>query len=122
MAIRIAGAKHVAVWAESHLLPGRLPAAFLGALDSSPSGLGSAFQSIGLEGRRELLWFGLGTAPEWAIPGGQLNDGQVIKRLYRVFTEDHPALLILEHFPVANRDGHYGLLCFEADRDWANDH
>lgn len=100
-----------ALWAESHLLPGRLPSAFFDALEHSRDGIGASFQRIRLEGWRELLWFGLSHKPAWDLKGPSLTSPQpVLERLYRVFTDGRPALLITESFPVECRQGEYRLL------------
>lgn len=94
------------VWAESHLIPARLPEGFLDVLGGTPEGIGESLQRLMLESARELLWFGLGAPPEWvtdaAVP-------QALTRLYRVTSEGETALLIAESFAVEMRSGLYGL-------------
>ncbi len=92
-------------FAESYLVPARLPASFLPVLLASPSGIGEALRRFQLEARRELLWFGLGTAPAWASPLG----GEALVRAYRIVTGGAPAILIWEGFGVRVEDGRYTL-------------
>ncbi|HEX8074827.1 MAG TPA: chorismate pyruvate-lyase family protein [Thermoleophilaceae bacterium] len=85
------------VCAESFIVPERLPGDFLGTLAHSSEGIGEALQQVLLESWRELLWFGLGRAPEWApiVP-----TPTVLTRVYRVMTAGHAALLIAESFAL----------------------
>jgi chorismate-pyruvate lyase len=94
-----------AVWAESHILLERLPDDFLELLNRGSQGIGGSIERSHLESRRELLWFGLGAAPSWAAPG--TSPGSALVRLYRIFTDDRPALLICEAFAVERRLGVY---------------
>jgi chorismate-pyruvate lyase len=94
-----------AVWAESHILLERLPAGFLGFLDSASHGIGGSMEQARLESRRELLWFRLGAPPRWAsaVPPSV----SALVRLYRIITDDQPALLIREAFAVERQSGVY---------------
>jgi chorismate-pyruvate lyase len=110
------------VWAESYLVPGRLPGAFLARLDGDEQGIGGSLQQLKLESRRELLWFGLGPLPPWALDAAPKT---ALTRVYRVLTEGLPALLISESFAVTMRDGLYCLTSStaaqaDADTDAAN--
>jgi len=111
--IRIAGTP-LAVWAESHIVPGRLPAAFLGLLDSARHGLGGSMQQLQLESSRELLWFGLGAPPDWACtaapPPVSPPVATALIRLYRILTDGRPAVLIAEAFAVQMQAGIYQLV------------
>jgi chorismate-pyruvate lyase len=98
------------IWAESHILPSRLPREFLRVLGDAPDGIGESLQQIQLESWRELLWFGLDCSPAWNDTHTQAGTS-VITRLYRVITAGRPALLISESFAVAQRDGVYVLDC-----------
>lgn len=100
-----------AIWAESHILPNRLPPQFLRVLRSAPDGIGESLQRVELESWRELLWFGVDSQPEWS-DAGLRTPRPVITRIYRVIAGGQPALLISESFSVAYRDGTYHL-------DWA---
>jgi chorismate-pyruvate lyase len=93
------------VWAESHILADRLPAGFLGVLDSTPNGIGGSIEQSRLESRRELLWFRLGEPPGWA--GTVSSSASALVRLYRIITGDRPALLICEAFAVERKSGVY---------------
>jgi chorismate-pyruvate lyase len=92
------------LWAESFLIPERLPPGFVGMLDSAPDGIGQSLQRIALESYRELLWFGFDAAPEWAEPVPAASRG-TIRRLYRVLSDRQASILISESFAVEQRDG-----------------
>lgn len=94
------------VWAESYIVPERLPREFLGLLDGSPHGIGSSLQQLKLESWRELLWFKLGRPPRWACTTPGVT---ALVRLYRVITNGRPALLISEAFAVEMHVGLYRL-------------
>ena len=96
------------IWAESHILPERLPTGFLSLLDDTPEGIGESLQQIRLEGWREMLWFGLDTPPDWDSMASHAAP-TFLTRLYRVITQDRPALLISESFAVEQRAGSYQL-------------
>lgn len=96
------------IWAESHIAPSRLPPGFLGVLDDAPDGIGQSLQQVKLESWRELLWFGLDTAPAWSGLA-TATETTVLKRLYRVITNGRPALLISESFAVECCEGSYRL-------------
>jgi chorismate-pyruvate lyase len=91
------------LWAESFMLPDRLPDGFLGQLDEAPDGIGQSIQHVSLESSRELLWFGLDAVPEWATAVRGAADG-TLRRLYRIVSGGNPAILISEHFAVTGRD------------------
>lgn len=96
------------IWAESHLLPSRLPPRFLGVLRSAPDGIGQSLQQVELESWRELLWFGLDSRPQWSHTNIR-TPSRVITRVYRVIAGSRPALLISESFSVTYLDGVYQL-------------
>jgi chorismate-pyruvate lyase len=96
------------IWAESHILPGRLPSRFLSVLEGAPDGIGESLQQVTLESWRELLWFGVDSHPHWCDVGSDATS-PVITRLYRVITSGQPALLISESFSVTQRSGTYCL-------------
>ncbi len=102
-----------AVRAESHIVPGRLPAEFLGLLAKSPEGLGEALERLMVESTRQLLWFGLGQPPEWSktTPGSE-----VLTRRYRVTTHGQVALVIAESFAVEVSSGRYSHPALSARR------
>jgi chorismate-pyruvate lyase len=98
------------IWAESHILPSRLPSGFLNVLQGAPDGIGESLQQVELESWREMLWFGVDLHPAWSGVDSHLSS-PVITRLYRVITNGLPALLISESFSVTLRDGAYRLDC-----------
>jgi chorismate-pyruvate lyase len=102
-----AGAEPV-LWAESHIVPERLPPGFVGLLDGAPDGIGQSLQRVALESYRELLWFGFDAGPDWAEAAPRERRG-TIQRLYRVISERQAAILICESFAVEERLGTYRL-------------
>ena len=100
--MRIASASPT-VWAESFIVPGRLPAAFLSGLTGNTKGIGGSLHELRLESARELLWFGLASDPDWPEPAGAPTG--TLRRAYLVFTGGEPALLITEDFAVEESDG-----------------
>jgi chorismate-pyruvate lyase len=96
------------IWAESHLLPSRLPPRFLGVLRGAPDGIGQSLQQVEMESWRDLLWFGLDSRPQWSRADAHTSP-HVITRVYRVITGSRPALLISESFSVTYADGAYRL-------------
>ncbi len=100
-------AEHLAVWAESHILPERLPSRFVGTLGANAQGIGGSLQKMKLESSRELLRFGLAAPPAWAHAGASRS---TLTRVYRIITQGRPALLITEHFVLEMRSGHYHLV------------
>lgn len=103
-----AGPTMPVIWAESHIVPSRLPAGFLDVLGGAPEGIGESLQRVQLESWRDMLWFGLDTAPEWSH-GADQPGATTLTRLYRVITGGRPALLISESFAVEQRAGTYCL-------------
>ena len=95
------------VWAETYVVPGRLPKDFVGVLDSSSHGIGGSLRQLRLESWRELLWFGLGEVPSWS--GDQAVAASTLTRVYRIITKGLPALLISEAFAVEMHLGEYRL-------------
>lgn len=106
-----AGPAAPVMWAESHIIPSRLPAAFIDVLGRAPDGIGESLQQVQLESWRDMLWFGLDTLPEWSGVDPR-PEPAALTRLYRVITDGQPALLISETFAVRRRAGKYHL-------DWA---
>jgi chorismate-pyruvate lyase len=104
------GSTRSALWAESHIVPERLPPGFLRRLDEAPQGIGESLQEIQLETWREMLWFGLDSPADWAcvVPPSP-TELVVLRRLYRVITQGRPALLVSESFPLGQRAGVYHL-------------
>jgi chorismate-pyruvate lyase len=95
------------LWAESYILPDRLPPGFMGLLDGAPDGIGQSLQRVALESYRELLWFGLDATPEWAP---EADSGvAAIRRQYRVIRGGLAAILISEAFAVQRRGETYFL-------------
>ncbi len=106
--MKIGGSRLTSVWAESFVVPKRLPAAFLARLSDDSQGIGGSIQQLKLESRRELLWFGLGAPPPWTA--GATPATTTLTRAYRVVTNGLPALLICEAFAVEMRSRQYHLM------------
>ncbi|HXS48453.1 MAG TPA: chorismate pyruvate-lyase family protein, partial [Solirubrobacterales bacterium] len=102
-----AGPAMPVMWAESHIIPSRLPSGFLDVLGSAADGIGESLQQVQLESWRDMLWFGLDTLPEWSCV--DRAESTALTRLYRVITDGRPALLISESFAVERRTGAYRL-------------
>ena len=94
------------VWAESYVVPGRLPEDFVGVLDGSSHGIGGSLRQLRLESWRDLLWFGLGEVPSWSEDEATTT---TLTRVYRIITNRLPALLISEAFAVEMHLGEYRL-------------
>lgn len=92
-------------FAESHLIPDRLPPRFLQALHASRAGIGDALTDSSPEARRELLWFGLGAGASW-VPGWR---GESLVRAYRIIVGGMPAILIQEGFGICLEGRRYAL-------------
>jgi chorismate-pyruvate lyase len=86
----------VYAYAESMLLPDRLPAGFLRTVREDPRGLGSALCRTMVSSRRELLWFGRITSLGW--PDYPLPPLPLTSRTYQLVINKNPAMLISEHF------------------------
>lgn len=97
-----------AIWAESYLMPDRLPEGFLRLLDDTPDGIGESLQQVRLEGWREMMWFGIDSPPAWDHTAPHAAS-VFLTRLYRVITKGRPALLIAESFAIERREGLFHL-------------
>jgi chorismate-pyruvate lyase len=91
------------VWAESYVVPERLPGDFLTALTGNSQGIGGSLQQLRLESARELLWFGLATPPPWPEPTA--TPAGTLRRAYLIITAGRPALLITEDFALQENGG-----------------
>ena len=91
------------VWAESFVVPKRLPPAFLEALTGNSQGIGGSLQALKLESWRELLRFGLASPPPWPAPTEAPT--KTLRRAYLILTGGEPALLITEDFALQENGG-----------------
>ncbi|MGO9489160.1 MAG: chorismate--pyruvate lyase family protein [Solirubrobacteraceae bacterium] len=105
--MRIAG-PGPSVWAESYVVPERLPPQFLPALGGDSQGIGGSLQQLRLESARELLWFGLGEPPGWWSEPTPAT--RTLTRCYLIITGGRPALLITEAFALEQEAQAYRLL------------
>jgi chorismate-pyruvate lyase len=103
--MRIAGPAP-SVWAESYVVPGRVPAEFLRVLRDNSQGIGGSLAHLRLESWRELLWFGVGRPPPWPEASGT---EKTLRRSYLILIDRRPALMIAEDFALAEHDGAYSM-------------
>ena len=87
-------------YADSLIVPQRLPQPFLERLESDKQGLGGLLRCSGLETRRELLWCGIETLTDLPPAIAHLEGEAFISRAYRVFADQVPLMLINEKFPL----------------------
>ena len=87
-------------YADSLIVPQRLPHPFLERLESDKQGIGGILRCSGLETRRELLWCGTETLTDLPSAVKYLEGETFISRAYRVFADQIPLMLINEKFPL----------------------
>ncbi len=87
-------------YADSLIVPQRLPTSILNGLKSDKQGLGGLLQCSGLETRRELLWCGIEVLTDLPSAIAHLEGEKFISRTYRVFANQKPIMLINEKFPL----------------------
>ena len=89
-------------YADSLIVPQRLPQSLLDGLESDKHGLGELLQHNGLETQRELLWCGMETLTDLPSAITHLEGETFISRTYRVFADHAPLMLINEKFPLCS--------------------
>ncbi len=87
-------------YAESLVVPKRLPKSFLEGLESDKHGLGGLLRHSSLETRRELLWCGVENLTHLPPAIAHLEGKPFISRAYRVFANQELLMLINENFPL----------------------
>ena len=87
-------------YADSLIVPQRLPESILDGLESDKQGLGRLLRQSGLETRRELLWCGLEILTDLPSAISRFEGEKFITRAYRVFANQEPLMLINEKFPL----------------------
>lgn len=87
-------------YADSLIVPQRLPKCLLEGLDSDKQGLGGLLRRSSLEARRELLWCGIETVTDLPPAVAHLEGETFISRAYRLFANQEPLMLINEKFPL----------------------
>ena len=87
-------------YANSLIVPQRLPESILSGLESDKQGLGGLLRQSRLETRRELLWCGLEHLTDLPSAIVHLEGQTFISRAYRVLTDQGPLMLINEKFPL----------------------
>lgn len=90
----------IRTYADSLIVPQRLPQSLLNELESDKQGLGGLLRHSGLETRRELLWCGIETLTDLPPTVTRLEGETFISRTYRVFANQEPLMLINEKFPL----------------------
>ena len=86
-------------YADSLIVPKRLPKSVLDGLESDKQGLGGLLRCSGLETRRELLWCGIETLTDLPIAIAHLEGEMFLSRTYLVYADQEPLMLINERFP-----------------------
>ena len=86
-------------YADSLIVPKRLPKSVLDGLESDKQGLGGLLRCSGLETRRELLWCGIETLTDLPIAIAHLEGEMFLSRTYLVYAAQEPLMLINERFP-----------------------
>ncbi len=87
-------------YADSLIVPKRLPKSILDGLESDKQGLGGLLRRSGLEARRELLWCGIETLTNLPPAVAHLEGETFISRAYLVLAHQEPLILINEKFPL----------------------
>ena len=87
-------------YADSLIVPQRLPKSILDGLESDKQGLGGLLRRSCLETWRELLWCGIETLTDLPPAIAHLEGETFISRAYRVFANQEPLMLINEKFPL----------------------
>ena len=90
----------IRTYADSLIVPQRLPQSLLNELESDKQGLGGLLRHSGLETRRELLWCGIEILTDLPSTVAQLEGEKFISRTYRVLANQEPLMLINEKFPL----------------------
>jgi len=87
-------------YADSLIVPQRLPHSFMDGLESNKQGLGGLLPRSGLETRRELLWCGIEILTDLPPAITHLEGKKFINRAYRVLANQEPLMIINEKFPL----------------------
>ena len=87
-------------YADSLIVPQRLPQLLLNELESDKQGLGGLLRHNGLETRRELLWCGIEVLTDLPSAMAHFEGEKFISRTYRVFANEEPLMMINEKFPL----------------------
>ena len=87
-------------YADSLIVPKRLPESILNGLESDKQGLGGLLQHSDLETRRELLWCGIEVLTDLPSAVAHLEGEKFISRAYRVLANQEPLMMINEKFPL----------------------
>ena len=87
------------VYADSLVVPARLPEAVRKGLDMQGEGLGRLLNDAKCETRREVMWVGREHASDLPEPVRCSTDGEFVTRVYRIIWNSQPVALITERFP-----------------------
>lgn len=86
--------------AASLTIPGRLPKALREELKTNEAGIGQAIQKVGLETRREILWYGFEPEAHVISALAEYFPAGCHARSYLIIAEQNPIMLIHERFPL----------------------
>lgn len=92
------------VYADSLVVPARLPEAVRNRLDMQGEGLGRLLNDAKCETRREVLWVGREHASDLPESVRRSTDGEFVTRVYRIISNSQPVALITERFPCMLAD------------------
>lgn len=100
-AVILAGARtgSLFAYAESLILPDRLPARVSRRLTEGMEGLGQILVAAGMDTRREGLWYGRERRTPLPAAVAAESDGDFLARTYRITAGGKPLMLITERFP-----------------------
>ena len=89
------------VYALSYIMADRLPEALRGRIGLQGEGIGRLLEELGVESRREVLWFGRERTEK--VPDVVRDNGhrEFVTRAYRIIMEGKPLVLITERFPLS---------------------
>ena len=87
-------------YAESLIVPNRLPKVIQKGLEVGEEGLGKLLRRSGLETRRDLLWYGLEYTSNLLDTLKHMEGKPFLSRTYRVISQEEPIMLINERFPL----------------------
>jgi chorismate-pyruvate lyase len=86
--------------ATSLTIPARLPKELRAELKNNEAGIGQAIRKVGLETRREILWYGFEPEAHVASELSEHFSAGCYARSYLIITQHKPVMLIHERFPV----------------------
>jgi chorismate-pyruvate lyase len=97
--LRGAYSRRIYAYAVSLVMPDRLPENIRLRLQAEGDGIGRMLLDSRLETYREILWYGKEPANGLRLQVPDLQSADVISRMYRIFLNGRPVILINEKFP-----------------------